>query len=95
MVAAKGDIYYGLWYPIVVALITVVVGALFLRDSRQISLEPSDTWRGAPRERDRCGICRSALDAVSLDFATNYSANVRPTIGNNSKGRNERGGGSR
>ena len=30
LVALTGDIYYGLWYPIVVALITVVVGALFL-----------------------------------------------------------------
>jgi MFS family permease len=34
LVAAKGDIYYGLWYPIIVALITVVVGVLFLRDRR-------------------------------------------------------------
>jgi MFS family permease len=34
MVAATGDIYYGLWYPIVVALITVVVGALFLRETK-------------------------------------------------------------
>src|SRR5207342_1694039 len=34
LVAAKGDIYYGLWYPIVVALMTVVIGALFLRDTR-------------------------------------------------------------
>src|SRR5215213_4094059 len=34
LVAATGDIYYGLWYPIIVALITVVVGVLFLRDRR-------------------------------------------------------------
>jgi MFS family permease len=33
MVAVTGDIYYGLWYPIVVAVITVVIGALFLRDN--------------------------------------------------------------
>jgi MFS family permease len=32
MVAATGDIYYGLWYPIVVALMTLVIGALFLRE---------------------------------------------------------------
>jgi hypothetical protein len=38
MVAATGDIYYGLWYPIIVALITVVVGTLFLRDSKIHSL---------------------------------------------------------
>ncbi len=33
MVAASGNIYYGLWYPIVVAVITVVVGALFLKET--------------------------------------------------------------
>ena len=38
MVAASGDIYYGLWYPIIVALITVVVGALFLRDNKDADL---------------------------------------------------------
>jgi hypothetical protein len=34
LVAAKGDIYYGLWYPIIVALMTVVIGFLFLKDTR-------------------------------------------------------------
>ena len=34
MVAANGDIYYGLWYPIIVALMTVVIGMLFLKDNR-------------------------------------------------------------
>ena len=34
MVAATGDIYYGLWYPIVVALMTLVVGTLFLRETK-------------------------------------------------------------
>jgi MFS family permease len=34
LVAATGDIYYGLWYPIIVALMTVVVGLLFLRDRK-------------------------------------------------------------
>jgi MFS family permease len=34
MVAASGDIYKGLWYPIVVALMTVVIGALFLRETK-------------------------------------------------------------
>ena len=33
MVAATGDIYYGLWYPIVVALMTLVVGILFLPET--------------------------------------------------------------
>src|SRR5438132_1773693 len=33
MVAATGDIYYGLWYPIVVALMTLVIGSIFLRET--------------------------------------------------------------
>jgi hypothetical protein len=33
IVAATGDIYMGLWYPIVVASMTLVVGALFLRET--------------------------------------------------------------
>jgi MFS family permease len=39
MVAASGDIYYGLWYPIVVALMTVVIGVLFLRDNKERDIE--------------------------------------------------------
>jgi MFS family permease len=35
LVALTGDIYYGLWYPIVVAVFTAVVGALFLPDKRE------------------------------------------------------------
>ena len=42
MVAAKGDIYYGLWYPIIVALITVVVGVLFLRDRKVADLNTDE-----------------------------------------------------
>jgi MFS family permease len=33
LVAFKGDIYYGLWYPIVIALITAVIGALFVKET--------------------------------------------------------------
>ena len=39
MVAASGNIYYGLWYPIVVAAMSVVVGTIFLKDSRHVSIE--------------------------------------------------------
>jgi hypothetical protein len=35
IVALKGDIYYGLWYPIVVSIMTVVVGGLFLRETKE------------------------------------------------------------
>jgi MFS family permease len=34
MVAASGNIYYGLWYPIVVAVMTLVIGALFLKETK-------------------------------------------------------------
>ena len=33
MVAATGDIYYGLWYPIIICALTVVVGLLFLPET--------------------------------------------------------------
>ncbi len=42
MVAAAGNIYFGLWFPIVVALMTVVVGVMFLRDHRGHDLHLSD-----------------------------------------------------
>jgi MFS family permease len=34
LVALTGDIYYGLWYPIIVSMITFVVGALFLPETK-------------------------------------------------------------
>jgi hypothetical protein len=37
IVAATGNIYAGLWYPIIVALLTVVIGSLFLRETFRTS----------------------------------------------------------
>ncbi len=34
IVAATGDIYAGLWYPVIVAAATVVIGGLALRETR-------------------------------------------------------------
>ncbi|HET6437674.1 MAG TPA: MFS transporter [Anaeromyxobacter sp.] len=34
MVAASGDIYYGLWYPIVVAVMTAVIGIIFMPETK-------------------------------------------------------------
>ena len=42
MIAATGDIYYGLWYPIVFALITVVVGALFIPETKNRDIFAED-----------------------------------------------------
>ena len=42
MVAATGDIYYGLWYPIVVALGTFVIGMLFIRETKDVDIYGKD-----------------------------------------------------
>jgi MFS family permease len=39
LVAWKGDIYYGLWYPVVVALMTVVIGLFFVRETKDVPLD--------------------------------------------------------
>ena len=39
MVAATGNIYYGLWYPVVVAAATAVIGALFIREMKGADIE--------------------------------------------------------
>jgi len=38
MVAATGNIYYGLWYPVVVALVTAVVGFLLLKEGKDVDI---------------------------------------------------------
>ncbi len=38
IVAWTGNIYAGLWYPIVVALMTVVIGFLFLKDTKDVDI---------------------------------------------------------
>ena len=42
LVAFKGDIYYGLWYPIIIALVTVVVGTLFVGETRDNDIYAAD-----------------------------------------------------
>jgi hypothetical protein len=39
MVAATGNIYYGLWYPVVVAALTVVIGVLFIRETARDEID--------------------------------------------------------
>ena len=38
MIAATGDIYYGLWFPVVVALGTFVIGMLFVPETKDIDI---------------------------------------------------------
>jgi MFS family permease len=42
MSAAKGDIYYGLWYPIVIAAMSLVIGMIFVKDTLGTDLHAKD-----------------------------------------------------
>jgi MFS family permease len=41
IVAATGNIYNGLWYPIIVSVMTVIIGFLFLRDTKDVDIVSS------------------------------------------------------
>ena len=41
VVAATGDIYAGLWYPIGVSLMTVIIGLIFLKDTKGVDITTS------------------------------------------------------
>jgi MFS family permease len=38
IVAATGNIYDGLWYPIIIAAMTLVIGTLFIRETKDVDL---------------------------------------------------------
>jgi MFS family permease len=42
MVAATGDIFYGLWYPVVIAAITFVIGMIFVRETKDRDIYAND-----------------------------------------------------
>ncbi len=42
MVAQNGNIYYGLWYPIVIAAITFVIGMIFVRETKDRDIYAND-----------------------------------------------------
>lgn len=42
IVAAKGDIYSGLWYPIVIAALTFVIGMLFVKETKDVDIYQHD-----------------------------------------------------
>jgi MFS family permease len=52
IVAATGDIYRGLWYPVAVATLTAIIGTLFLRETRNVPLAaPADPATGLPLDK--------------------------------------------
>jgi hypothetical protein len=42
IVAATGDIYNGLWYPIVIAAMTFVIGTLFIKETKDVDIHDPD-----------------------------------------------------
>jgi MFS family permease len=42
MVAQNGDMYYGLWYPIVIAAVTFVIGMLLVRETKDVDIYAKD-----------------------------------------------------
>ncbi len=42
MVAATGDIFYGLWYPVIVAAGTFVIGMLFIKETKNVDIYAND-----------------------------------------------------
>jgi len=42
MVAQNGDMYYGLWYPIIIAAVTFVIGLLFVRETKDVDIYAGD-----------------------------------------------------
>jgi len=42
MVAQNGNIYYGLWYPIGIAVLTLVIGVLFVRETKDVDIFHAD-----------------------------------------------------
>jgi MFS family permease len=42
LVAQNGNIYYGLWYPIIIAAMTLVIGALFMRETKDVDIYAGD-----------------------------------------------------
>ena len=42
MVAQNGNIYHGLWYPIVIAAATFVIGMVFVRETKDVDIYAKD-----------------------------------------------------
>ena len=42
MVAATGDIYYGLWYPVIVATATLIIGLLLVKETKDVDIYADD-----------------------------------------------------
>jgi hypothetical protein len=49
IVASRGNIYAGLWYPVIVALMSFVIGSLFIQETKDRDIGHEQlAARGAP-----------------------------------------------
>jgi ATP/ADP translocase len=48
IVAKEGNIYAGLWYPIIVSVMTFVVGSLFVHETRHVKIHEELAITGQP-----------------------------------------------
>ena len=48
MIAQTGDVYYGLWYPIVIALMTVVIGLFFVPETKDRDIFATEAGPAPP-----------------------------------------------
>jgi len=42
LVAQNGNIYYGLWYPIIIASVTLLIGMLFVKETKDVDIYAKD-----------------------------------------------------
>jgi hypothetical protein len=42
LVAQNGNIYYGLWYPIIIAGMTFIIGMLFVKETKDVDIYARD-----------------------------------------------------
>jgi MFS family permease len=52
IVAATGSIYSGLWYPVVVSVITLVIGVLFVHETRDVDIRSDTLEMGSTTSAD-------------------------------------------
>jgi MFS family permease len=45
MIAQTGDVYFGLWYPVTIALMTVVIGLIFIPETKDRDIYAGDSVR--------------------------------------------------
>lgn len=56
MIAQTGDVYYGLWYPVVIALATVVIGTFFLPETKDRDIFSEDMAEVPPAKAARARV---------------------------------------